>query len=322
MIKELINLNYYAVCVYFCDKDFDKLVEYLSDFDAVLPRINPGQYSGFTKSLFIKFLQQLSDNYNVLSLTNYSTISKMGNKDILYTLRHSKFGLSNTQKYVNINQFQEIFPREIKCNARVIKYNSGSQGEGIWVCKQKMNVKDTDKNEISVVNVYDNTTTDESIDSFISGFKAYFDDGGIIIDQQFLPRIDEGEVRLLMMFDCIAEIVHKKPKPDHLSATLKSGAKYVTFKPYCPEFKQLCMDFDDNLDDIMKLLGVDKNELPPLWTADFIMNDSGDGYVLGEINCSCVGITRQLHLIPKFAKLLVETIENKSKYDQKFNMIN
>ena len=67
MIKELINLNYYAVSVYFSDKDYDKLLEYLSDFDAVLPRINPGQYYGFTKSLFIKFLQQLSDNYNVLS---------------------------------------------------------------------------------------------------------------------------------------------------------------------------------------------------------------------------------------------------------------
>ena len=46
---------------------------------------------------------------------------------------------------------------------------------------------------------------------------------------------------------------------------------------------------------VTKTLKVD--EIPLLWTADFILDDgpdSEDCYILGEINCSCVGFTTHL----------------------------
>ncbi len=43
----------------------------------------------------------------------------------------------------------------------------------------------------------------------------------------------------------------------------------------------------------------DDEVVPLIWTADFMLDDAEDGsdtYVLGEINCSCVGFTSELNM--------------------------
>ena len=48
---------------------------------------------------------------------------------------------------------------------------------------------------------------------------------------------------------------------------------------------------------IAEKLGGDN--IPLIWTADFMLDDApggGDTYVLGEINCSCVGFTSELDM--------------------------
>ena len=48
---------------------------------------------------------------------------------------------------------------------------------------------------------------------------------------------------------------------------------------------------------IAEKLGGDN--IPLIWTADFMLDDAKDGgdtYVLGEINCSCVGFTSELDM--------------------------
>jgi hypothetical protein len=80
---------------------------------------------------------------------------------------------------------------------------------------------------------------------------------GQLIDQRFLPRIvvrntalspsrcpnhtsylshascivQEGELRLNMIGRTPTEVVHKKPADGGISATLNSGASYVSYKP-------------------------------------------------------------------------------------------
>jgi hypothetical protein len=56
-------------------------------------------------------------------------------------------------------------------------------------------------------------------------------DDGQLIDQRFLPRIVEGELRLNMIGRTPTEVVHKKPADGGISATLASGACYVSYKP-------------------------------------------------------------------------------------------
>ena len=53
-------------------------------------------------------------------------------------------------------------------------------------------------------------------------------DGGMLLDMPFMPRIVEGEVRILLVGPDPVFVVHKKPaeEEDAFSATLFSVAKY------------------------------------------------------------------------------------------------
>ena len=56
--------------------------------------------------------------------------------------------------------------------------------------------------------------------------------------------------------------------------------------------------FDKARPVIAEKLG-DTKDVPLIWTADFMLDDAPDGtdtYVLGEINCSCVGFTSELDM--------------------------
>jgi hypothetical protein len=55
----------------------------------------------------------------------------------------------------------------------------------------------------------------------------------MLVDMKFMPRIKEGEIRILMVGSNPIFVVHKKPADteDAFSATLFSGAKYRYDKP-------------------------------------------------------------------------------------------
>jgi hypothetical protein len=61
---------------------------------------------------------------------------------------------------------------------------------------------------------------------------------------------------------------------------------------------------------IMPALEMSNEPLPLIWTSDFILGPkdaSGkDTYVVGEFNCSCVGISQQLHLAPMLAAAAIQ----------------
>ena len=57
---------------------------------------------------------------------------------------------------------------------------------------------------------------------------------------------------------------------------------------------------------------MDNQPIPLIWTADFILGDKTpeghDTYYVGEFNCSCVGITQQLHLAQRIADAALSII--------------
>jgi hypothetical protein len=120
-------------------------------------------------------------------------------------------------------------------------------------------------------------------------------DNGMLVDMPFMPRIKEGEIRILLVGTTPIFVVHKKPAEaaDAFSATLFSGAKYTYDEP--EKWRPLVDMFLGQLPEVMKRLG--GHEIPLIWTADFMLDtkpDGSDAYVLGEINCSCVGFTTHL----------------------------
>ena len=160
----------------------------------------------------------------------------------------------------------------------------------------------------------DNHKEERTVDDFMTFCEKYIvGENGQLIDQRFLPRIVEGELRVNMIYDKPTEIVHKKPKDGGISATLKSGAKYVSYQPDDPQFAVLMDNFvNKDLPNIMPALGMEGMPIPLIWTSDFILGekteDGADTYYVGEFNCSCVGITQQLHLTDQVADAVLRIV--------------
>merc|ERR1711988_922864 len=120
--------------------------------------------------------------------------------------------------------------------------------------------------------------------------------GGQLVDQRLLPRISEGEVRVLMVGDVVQMVIHKKPESG-LSA-VGGMSTYTYFKPGSKEYEGLEANLKKDMPSILKVLSLEGEPLPLLWTADFIPKDAEDGtpgvteYVVGEFNCSCVGVSK------------------------------
>merc|ERR1719436_1641849 len=96
-------------------------------------------------------------------------------------------------------------------------------------------------------------------------------------------------------------IIHKKPKEGGISAVGGTGSIYTYYTPEEPLFQNLTKGFlEGDLNKIMPALGLPEEPIPLWWTSDFI-NASPEGtkkehekWIVGEFNCSCVGISRCL----------------------------
>ena len=143
--------------------------------------------------------------------------------------------------------------------------------------------------------------------------------GAFVVDQRLLPRISEGEIRMVFVKDELFEIIHKKPVGENGRSAVAWNNKTTFYKPEEPLFRDLTEKFLKNdIQRIARKLNLAYNALPLLWTADFIPMDDDDEeeeehderekeehekkdvnnrktktrYILGEFNCSCVGLTK------------------------------
>jgi len=140
--------------------------------------------------------------------------------------------------------------------------------------------------------------TSKGVGKYLEGGKAA---GGQLVDQRFCPRIVEGELRYNMVGDSLIGIIHKKPKEGGISAVGGTGSIYTYYGPKEKKFASLTKSFTgDDLPKIMPALGLAAEPIPLWWTSDFI-NSSPAGtaakdekWIVGEFNCSCVGISKCL----------------------------
>jgi len=315
----LIEKNVHAEWAYYKDADADDLYERYKDFDGFVPRINPaidGAYEGVTQAAQNAFLDKLSKK--ALAMPHYDVMRKMGAKDALAKIKDLSVGLEDTFAYYDIESWRETFPKVMELgHTRVVKQNRGSQGEGIWIVKfdDPSTTKCTMDTVLHLTEAFDNHVEKQTVGEFLTFCEQYIEgENGQLIDQRFCPRIVEGEVRVLFFYKTPIEVVHKVPAEGGLSATLASGAKYTSYECDHPKFKNLLDGFvGRDLKEIMPKLDMADEPLPLIWTGDFILGDKDadgqDTYVIGEFNCSCVGITQSLHLTPKVADAVIQVLD-------------
>lgn len=306
IVRSIIEQGWHAEVVYYRPEWTEDLFEYVSGrFDGYISRVNPGNIPGGERGYF-----DLLTRLSAAGLVGMSTPEEMmayGAKDALVKLAETDLVPADTQAYYRVGDFHEIFPTSLSFGERVLKQNRGSTGSGIW------RVQLADKalaasvepgtalpldTELRCTEAVDNHTEIRKLGEFMDFCDQYIiGDNGMLVDMRFMPRIIEGEIRILLVGPHPVFVVHKKPAEggDNFSATLFSGAKYTYDSP--AQWQELVDMFADARPVIAEKLGGDN--IPLIWTADFMLDtavDGSDSYVLGEINCSCVGFTSELDM--------------------------
>ncbi|CAE7825509.1 unnamed protein product [Symbiodinium sp. CCMP2592] len=318
--------------VHYVPEEHDAFIKAMEGFDAIIVRCNPGQINaaGGGQMKFDDAMRGLQKKGKQV-WPSPDVMTNMGAKDALCKIADLSIGLPDTLAYYSPEEFAAGFKKTMAFQPRVIKQNRGSSGEGIWIIKLKSgnyckNFGDrlcSDDEVLEMMEACDNHSETHTVAEFIEfcvngrneksgkwdtiGTGKYLEGGkaagGQLVDQRFCPRIVEGEVRMNMIGDTCTGIIHKKPKAGGISAVGGTGSVYTFYTPDAPEFKQLSEDFlKTSIPTLMQSLELPSEPLPLWWTADFINADPGkpgtpctiDKWIVGEFNCSCVGISKCL----------------------------
>merc|ERR1712228_364483 len=288
----------------------------------VLVRVNPGQIKGMggDQKKFDDAMMGIAASKPVWPQP--AIMESMGAKDALCCIREMDFGLPDTVGYYSPEDMQAGFPKTIAFQPRVVKQNRGSAGEGIWIIKLKSGEycstygekSAADDDILILTEANDNHVEEHTVAEFIEwcengrtdksgewtskGTGKYFEGGreagGQMVDQRFLPRIEEGEARFVMIGKKLFRVEHYV-YIGGVGGETKTTI-YPADAPDFPDTKELPLKTIQNkleaeLESYVKALGLSEADIPLLWAADFIPVDGHKTpMVIGEFNCSCLGL--------------------------------
>merc|ERR1719161_2064278 len=316
--------------IHYKHEEHDKFFEVCAKFDCLIVRCNPGQIKddGGDQKKFDDAVRELQKK-GVMACPSPDVMEFMGAKDALTKIAHLNIGLEDTLAYYDAASFQEGFKKTMAFQPRVIKQNRGSAGEGIWIiklksgeyCKEFGEKSCSDSDVLDMMEANDNHSEEHTVGEFIEfcvsgrtsksgtwtskGVGKYLeggkDAGGQLVDQRFCPRIVEGELRYNCIGDAVVGIIHKKPAEGGISAVGGTGSIYTYYGEDEPKFQNLTKNFlSDDLPKVMPALDLADEPVPLWWTTDFIVASpegtpvEDEKWIVGEFNCSCVGISKCL----------------------------
>lgn len=325
IINALKTRGWNAQVIHYKDTEREKIKKkVINTADAYVSRINPGNIPG-GESRYFDFLRSLIQA-DVIGMPHPDAMIGYGAKDALCKLIDTPLVPDDTYAYYSLDELKQKFPQSLASGERVLKQNRGSTGEGIWrialidkkACGKGTPI--TSDTKIRCTEAVDNHVEEWQLGEFMDFCKQYINgENGMLVDMPFMPRIKEGEIRILMVGSTPIFVVHKTPAEteDAFSATLFSGAKYTYDSP--SKWQNLVDLFHKNLPMITERLG--GYDIPLIWTADFMLDwdeNHADKYVLGEINCSCVGFTSHLEhgIQERVAEEIISTVTAKRRQDE------
>ena len=245
---------------------------------AVLVWVNPLQ-DGLRRTALDALLREVAAA-GVRVSAHPDVIDKLGVKAVLWRTRDLGWG-SDAHFHEDAAGFAAAFPARVAAGPRVLKPNRGNGGQGVWKVEPsgegfvRVQAADGDPSPRTL-----------SLPALFAARAPDFRDAGGLVDQAFQPRIGEGMVRCYMSGDRCAGFGRQKvaalaPPGTSPEPRLYSG-------PDDPRFQDLRARMErDWTPGLCRRLAIAPGDLPLLWDADFLRGDR-DGYVLCEINASCV----------------------------------
>merc|ERR1719199_1321988 len=328
-VNGMIGAEVSCQVIHYLHEEHDKFFDVVKKFDALIVRCNPGQIKadGGSQEKFDDSMRALKKS-GIQVWPSPDVMEFMGAKDALTKIADLNIGLPDTLSYYSEEAFKEGFKKTMAFQPRVIKQNRGSSGEGIWIIKLKEGNYCGEYGErlcedgevLELMEANDNHAETHTVAEFIQfcvngrcdgsgewtskGVGKYLeggkDAGGMLVDQRFCPRIVEGELRYNCVGPKLVGIIHKKPAEGGISAVGGTGSVYTFYGPDEPKFANLTDNFlKKDIDKIMPALNLDE-PIPLWWTTDFILASpegtpsEEEKWIVGEFNCSCVGISKCL----------------------------
>jgi hypothetical protein len=323
IIDSLTKRGWTAEIIFYRDEDRGEIYRYVVEkASAYISRVNPGNL--YDETGYFQMLRELV-SHGVEGLPHPDAMISYGAKNSIENLKGTDLVPEDVVTYYDFESFKANFPLMLEKGVRVLKQNRGSTGEGIWrveILERMENEDGTISNDsiVKLTEAKDNHVETKTLEEFIDFCVTYLDGpSGMILDMPFLPRIKEGEIRVLMLRREPVSVVHKKPVEgtDSFSATLFSGAHYTYQNPN--EYPELTHLVKKNLNMVIEKLG--GYDIPLIWTLDFILDhdeQGNDKYVLGEINASCVGFTTQMSLSEQIADEVIRLMEADNIINQRW----
>jgi hypothetical protein len=302
--KALSDTGIEVVGVPYIDEDAEVVRDTLLRVDGVLVWINP-IVDGRDRRILNKVLSEVA-SCGVFVSAHPDVIEKIGTKEVLYRTRSMGWGC-DIRHYPTFETMQRELPVILASGGtRILKRLRGHSGDGVWkveLAEQEYFRPASSVPLESAVRVRhakrDSTETTMPISEFLRLCEPYFSNGEGMIDQIYQRRLPDGMVRCYLVRDRVEgfgeqliNALYPAEGGGPGNVAPRPGPR-LYYPPTRADFRALKEKLEREwLDQLCGIVGLEKNQLPILWDADFMYGekeaDGADTYVLCEINVSSV----------------------------------
>jgi len=293
--------------VVYADDRVNAVRAQLLGLDGVLVWVNPIE-QGLDRSQLDALLREVADA-GVWVSAHPDVIQRMATKRVLFDTRELSWG-TDTRLYLSAAELQEGLPARVaEGTARVLKQQRGMGGLGVW----KVELEDT---QLRVQHATRDAPSERlSLGEFVARCEPYFDAGGVLVEQPFQERIDEGMIRVYLTHDQVVGFAHQYPAGLRPASAGEPPAGKRFELASASDYQGLRRRMESEwVPQMQQLLDLDAHALPVIWDADFLYGPraaSGeDTYVLCEINASSTFAFPE-HAMPTVAEAALEQLASR-----------
>ena len=281
------DLGVEAEPVIYADDRVAEVRDQLLGLDGVLVWVNPIQ-AGLDRSKLDPLLREVASE-GVWVSAHPDVITRMATKRVLYDTRELSWG-TDTRVYNSADELREGLAFRLADGIpRVLKQQRGMGGDGVWRIELEQAGADA---QVRVQHATRDAPIERmALSAFVALCEPFFENGGLMVEQPFQERIDEGMIRVYLTHNQVAGFAHQYPAGLR-SASAGAPPRGKQFElPDAERFQHL-RDLVERewVPQMQQLLDLDTHELPVIWDIDFLYGaETGSGednYVLCEINAS------------------------------------
>jgi hypothetical protein len=231
----------------------------------------------------------------------------MATKQVLVDTRSMSWG-SDVRLYRTTGELRAHLPARLSNGPVVLKQHRGMGGDGVW----KVEAADA-SGEVYVQHAKQGSVPEPLLlDEFVQRCEPYFGRTGLMVEQPFQPRLDEGMIRVYLTHDRVVGFAHQYPRgllppgaePPHDAKVFEAAS--------APAYRNLRARMESEwVPEMQAILHLETHALPVIWDADFLYGAKDvagdDTYVLCEINASSTFAFPE-HAMPGVARAAVDRI--------------